>query len=54
MTLPNFVYSFIHTLLTLKMAVVCIIHKILYSPDSGDSEHNSSEMVVTVSIPKNS
>jgi len=35
------------------IAIACTIHKILYSSDSGDSEHSSSEMVVTVSTPKN-
>ncbi|POG61812.1 hypothetical protein GLOIN_2v1701260 [Rhizophagus irregularis DAOM 181602=DAOM 197198] len=50
----NAVYPLIHTLLTLRTVVACTIHKILYSPDSGDSEHSSSEMVVTVSTPKNS
>ena len=38
--------------MTLRTAVACTIHKILYSSDSGDSEHSSSEMVVTVSTPK--
>ncbi|UZN99877.1 uncharacterized protein OCT59_001142 [Rhizophagus irregularis] len=54
MTSPSAVYPLIHTLLTLRTVVACTIHKILYSPDSGDSEHSSSEMVVTVSTPKNS
>ena len=44
----------IHALMTLRTAVACTIHKILYSSDSGDSEHSSSEMVVTVTTPKNS
>ncbi|RIA88552.1 hypothetical protein C1645_235492 [Glomus cerebriforme] len=54
MTSPSAVYPLIHALMTLRTAVACTIHKILYSPDSGDSEHSSSEMVVTVSTPKNS
>jgi len=54
MTSPSAVYPLIHALMTLRMAVACTIHKILYSSDSGDSEHSSSEMVVTVSTPKNS
>ena len=52
MTFPSAVYPLIHVLITLRMAVACTIHKILYSFDSGNSEHSSSEMVVTVSIPK--
>jgi len=40
--------------LTLKMAVVCIIHKILYSPDFENNKHSSNEIVVTVSTFKNS
>ncbi len=54
MILSSAIYWLIHTLLTLRMAVACIIHKILYNPDSEDSEHSSSEMVVTVLTPKNS
>jgi len=54
MTSPSAIYLLIHTLLTLRTVVACTIHKILYSPDSGNSEHSSSEMVVTVSTPKNS
>ena len=54
MTSPSAVYLLIHALMTLRTAVACTIHKILYSSDSGDSEHSSSEMVVTVSTPKNS
>ena len=53
MTSPSAVYPLIHALITLRMAVACTIHKILYSSDSGNSEHSSSEMVVTVSTPKN-
>ena len=53
MTSPSAVYPLIHALMTLRMAVACTIHKILYSSDSRDSEHSSSEMVVTVSTPKN-
>ncbi|UZO18744.1 uncharacterized protein OCT59_010056 [Rhizophagus irregularis] len=52
MTSPSAVYSLIHALMTLRTAVACTIHKILYSSDSGDSEHSSSEMVVTVMTPK--
>ncbi|POG64358.1 hypothetical protein GLOIN_2v1676687 [Rhizophagus irregularis DAOM 181602=DAOM 197198] len=54
MTSPNAVYPLIHALMTLRTAVTCTIHKTLYSSDSGDSEHSSSEMVVTVTTPKNS
>ena len=54
MTSPSAVYPLIHALMTLRTAVACTIHKILYSSDSRDSEHNSSEMVVTVTILKNS
>ncbi len=54
MTSPSVIYPLIHALMILRMAVACTIYKILYSSDSGDSEHSSSEMVVTVSIPKNS
>ena len=54
MTSPSAIYRLIHTLLTLRMAVTCTIYKILYNPDSEDSEHSSSEMVVTVSTLKNS
>ncbi len=54
MTSSSAIYQLIHTLLTLRTAVACIIHKILYSPDSGDSEHSSSEIVVTVLTSKNS
>ena len=54
MTSPSVIYWLIHTLLTLRTAVACTIHKILYNSDSGDNEHSSSEMVVTVSTSKNS
>ena len=50
---PNAVYPLIHALMTLRMAIACTIHKILYSSDFGNSEHSSSEMVVTVTTPKN-
>ena len=50
MTSPSAIYRLIHTLLTLRTAVAYTIYKILYSPDFEDSEHSSSEMVVTVSI----
>ena len=53
MTSPSAVYPLIHALMTLRMAIACTIHKILYSSDSEDSEHSSSEMVVTVLTPKN-
>ncbi|PKK60720.1 hypothetical protein RhiirC2_761494 [Rhizophagus irregularis] len=36
MTSPSAVYPLIHTLLTLITVVACTLHKILYSPDSGD------------------
>ncbi len=48
MTFSNAVYLFIYALMTLRMAVACTIHKILYSSDFRDSEHSSSEMVVIV------
>ncbi|RGB23829.1 hypothetical protein C1646_773944 [Rhizophagus diaphanus] len=54
MTSPNAVYPLIYTLLTLRTAVACTIHKILYSSDFGNSEHSSNEIVVTVLTPKNS
>ena len=53
MTSPNVIYLLIHALMILRTAVACTIHKILYSSDSGDSEHSSSKMVVTVTTPKN-
>ncbi|RGB26630.1 hypothetical protein C1646_720589 [Rhizophagus diaphanus] len=53
MTSSSAVYPLIHALMTLRTAIACTIHKILYSSDSGDSEHSSSEMVVTVTTPKN-
>ncbi len=53
MTSPSAIYQLIHALMTLRMAVACTIHKILYDSYSGDSEHSSSEMAVTVSTPKN-
>src|SRR3954470_22390092 len=34
MTLPNAIYSLIHTLITLRMAITCTIHKILYNFNS--------------------
>ena len=52
MTSLSAVYPLIHALMTLRMAVACTIHKILYSSDSGNSEHSSSEMVVTVLTPQ--
>ncbi|RIA81083.1 hypothetical protein C1645_865551 [Glomus cerebriforme] len=53
MTSPSAIYPLIHVLMILRTAVACTIHKILYSSDSEDSEHSSSEMVVTVMTPKN-
>jgi len=53
MTTPSAVYPLIHALMTLRTAVACTIFKILYEPNSGDSEHSSGEMAVTVSTPKN-
>jgi hypothetical protein len=41
MTSPSAVYPLIHALMTLRMAVACTIHKILYDSYSGDSEHSS-------------
>jgi len=54
MTSPSAIYLLIHALITLRMAVACMIYKILHNPDSGDSEHSSSEMAVTVLTSKNS
>ena len=45
---PSAIYQLIHTLLTLRMAVSCTIHKILYNPNFGNNEHNFNEMVVIV------
>ena len=53
MTSPNAVYLLIYALMTLRIAVTYIIHKILYNSYSGDSEHSSSEMVIIVSTNKN-
>ena len=52
-TSPSAVYPLIHVLMTMRTAVACTIHKILYDSYSGDSEHSSGEMAVTVSTPKN-
>ena len=54
MTSPSAMYPLIHALMTLRMAVACTVHKILYDSYSRDSEHSSCEMAVTVSTPKNS
>ena len=54
MTSPSAIYQLIHALMTLRMAVACTIHKILYDSYSENSEHSSGEMVVMVSTPKNS
>ena len=35
------------------IAIACTIHKILYVSYSGDSEHSSGEIAVTVSTSKN-
>ena len=51
MTSPSAIYQLIHALMTLKMAVACTIHKILYNSDSGYSEHSSGEMTTTVATP---
>ncbi|RGB22340.1 hypothetical protein C1646_776250 [Rhizophagus diaphanus] len=48
MTSLSAVYPLIHALITLRMAIACTIHKILYSSDSGDSEHSSSEMASSI------
>ncbi|RGB29662.1 hypothetical protein C1646_766312 [Rhizophagus diaphanus] len=53
-TFPSAIYPLIHMLMTLRMAVACTIHKILYSSNSENSEHSSSEIVVMVSTSKNS
>ena len=54
MTSPSAIYPLIHSLMTLRMAVACTIYKILHNSNSGDSEHSSGEMAITVSTPKNS
>ncbi|RIA91119.1 hypothetical protein C1645_822515 [Glomus cerebriforme] len=54
MTSPSAIYPLIYFLMTLKTAVACTIYKILHNSDSGDSEHSSGEMAITVSTPKNS
>ena len=54
MTSASTIYPLIYALMTLRMAVACTIYKILHNSDSGDSEHSSSEMAITVSTPKNS
>ena len=54
MTSPSAIYPLIHSLMTLRIAVACTIYKILHNSDSGDSEHSSGEMAITVSTPKNS
>jgi hypothetical protein len=53
MTSPSAIYPLIHALMTLRTAVACTIYKILYDSYSGNSEHSSGEMAVTVSTPKN-
>jgi hypothetical protein len=53
MTSSSAIYQLIYSLMTLRMAVICTIHKILYDSYSGDSEHSSGEMAITVSTPKN-
>ena len=52
-TSPSSIYPLIHALMTLRTAVACTIHKILYDSDFGDSELSSGEMAITVSTPKN-
>ena len=54
MTSPSAIYPLIHFLMILRTAVACTIYKILHNSDSGDSEHSSGEMAITVSTPKNS
>jgi hypothetical protein len=52
-TSPGAIYTLMHALMTLRMAVACTIYKILYNSDSGESElDSSSEMAITVSTPK--
>ena len=52
MTSPSAIYPLIHALMTLRTAVACIIYRILHNSDSGDSEHSSGEMAITVSTQK--
>jgi len=52
MILASIIYLLIHALITLRMTIACIIYKILYNSDSGDSEYSFSEMVITVLIYK--
>ncbi len=54
MTFLNTVYPLIHTLMTLRIAITCIIHKILYSSDSENSKHSFNKIVITVLTLKNS
>ena len=54
MTSPSAIYPLIHSLMTLRTAVACTIYKILHNSDSGDSEHSSGEMAITILTPKNS
>ena len=54
MTSSSVVYPLIHVLMTMRTAIVCTIHKILYDSDPEDSKHSSSKMVVMVLTPKNS
>ncbi len=39
--------------MTLRIAVTCTIHKILYDSDFGDSKYSFDEMAITVLSPKN-
>jgi hypothetical protein len=52
MTSPSAIYLLMYTLLILRTVVVYIIHKILYSLNSGDNEHSFNKMVITVLTPK--
>ena len=54
MTSLSVIYLLIYSLMTLKMAVICTIYKILHNSDSRDSEYSFSEMAITVLISKNS
>ena len=54
MTSPSAIYSLIHSLMILRMAVAYTIYKILHNSDFKDSKHISGEMAITVSTPKNS
>ncbi|CAG8817462.1 25030_t:CDS:2, partial [Gigaspora margarita] len=52
LTSHNNVYFLIHTLLTLRTAVACILFKIVYGSEEVYSDHSTGETSTTVSMPK--